>query len=130
MEATSLESEVELVSWKVDEDLVRQYLEAVGDARQEYFEHSLIPPLALAAYGVAALLKKLNLPPGAIHSLQEVEILQPAKIGELITGAAHVEHIRRRGNLEFYTLRYVLSDAAGQQVQTGKTILVSRRDAR
>ncbi len=126
MEATSLESEVELGTWNVSEELARQYLEAVGDQCREYFDHSLVPPLALSAYALGALLRKLNLPPGAIHSLQEVETLRPVKFEESITGVAGIERPRRRGNLEFTTVSYALTDLTGQRVQTGKsTVLVT-----
>lgn len=124
MEATPLESEIQLGSWTVTEDSIRQYLAAVGDSHQAYFEHHLVPPLALSAYALGALLKRLALPPGAIHSLQEVATVQPVAFGEHITAVAQLERPRQRGGLEFTTANYVLTNSAGAQVQTGKTTVL------
>lgn len=124
MEATSLETDIDLGVWHITEDRVRQYLLAVADGSQEYFQHNLVPPLALAAYTLGALLEKLSLPPGAIHSLQEIETVQPVAIGEEIKATARVERPRRRGNLDFITISYCLDNSNGQPVQTGKTTVL------
>jgi acyl dehydratase len=125
MNTVSPEAEITLGAWKVGEESVRQYLKAAGDMHLEYFEANLVPPLALAAYALGALLEKLALPPGAIHSLQEMETLGPVKMGEEISGVARLERPRRRGGLQFTTASYILQKVSGQQVQTGKsTVLV------
>jgi acyl dehydratase len=129
LEAASLEADIELGVWHVTEDRVRQYLNAVADGSQVYYQYSLVPPLALAAYTLGSLLEKLDLPPGAIHSLQEIETLQPVAFGEEIKATALVESPRRRGDLEFTTVRYCLDDSEGQRVQTGKTTVLVTRTA-
>ncbi|HZA23128.1 MAG TPA: hypothetical protein VFA32_11085 [Dehalococcoidia bacterium] len=127
MEAASRETDIDLGVWHITEDKVRQYLDAVADGSQAYYQHSLVPPLALAAYTLGSLLGKLDLPPGAIHSLQETETLQPVAFGEEIRATARVERPRRRGDLEFTTVSYHLDNSKGQRVQTGKTtVLVTR----
>lgn len=130
MDTVPPEAEITLGVWKVGEESVRQYLKAVGDTRLEYFQADLVPPLALAAYALGALLEKLALPPGAIHSLQEVETLGPVKMEEEISGVARLERPRRRGSLQFTTASYILQKGNGQQVQTGKsTVLVPMGDS-
>jgi acyl dehydratase len=130
MDSMSPESEIKLGVWTASEESVRQYLKAVGDTRLEYFESNLVPPLSLAAYALGALLEKLALPSGAVHSLQEVETLGPVKLGEEISGVARLERPRRRGGLQFTTATYTLQKANGQQVQTGKsTVLVRASDS-
>ena len=125
LETPSPESEFEIGRWHITEDNVRQYLAAVGDAQQEYFQMGLVPPLFLTAYALTGLLGKLALAPGAIHSLQEVDTLNPVEIGDQISGTARLERPRRRGNLEFTTVSYTLTSASGIQVQSGKsTVLV------
>lgn len=125
LETPSSESEFEIGRWHITEDNVRQYLAAVGDAQQEYFQLGLVPPLFLTAYALTGLLGKLALAPGAIHSLQEVDTLNPVEIGDQISGTARLERPRRRGNLEFTTVSYTLTSASGIQVQSGKsTVLV------
>lgn len=111
--------------WEVTEASVRQYLQAVGDSQSVYNDSQIVPPLALAAHALGVLLERLALPPGAIHSLQEMEILKPVSFGEEVSGTVVMERIRRRGDLRFITAGYTLVDRAGEKVITGKsTVLV------
>jgi acyl dehydratase len=89
-----------------------------------YFDNVMVPPLALSAYALGGLLDKLALPPGAIHSLQEITTVRPVGFGEHITAVAQLERTRQRGGLEFTTASYVLTNSAGAQVQTGKTTVL------
>ena len=125
LETPSADSEFEIGRWHITEDNVRQYLAAVGDAQQEYFQLGLVPPLFLTAYALTGLLGKLALAPGAIHSLQEVDTLNPVEIGDQISGTARLERPRRRGNLEFTTVTYTLTSASGIQVQSGKSTVLA-----
>ena len=43
------ECEFEIGRWRLTEDSVRRYLDAVGDDQQEYFQLGLVPPLFLTA---------------------------------------------------------------------------------
>jgi len=124
MGTTSPQSEIQLGCWTITQDLVRQYLGAVGDSQLAYFDHLMVPPLALSAYALGGLLDKLALPPGAIHSLQEITTVRPVGFGEQITAVAQLERPRQRGGLEFTTASYVLTNSAGAQVQTGKTTVL------
>jgi acyl dehydratase len=124
MPTTPPESEIQLGSWTVTEEWARQYLSAVGDGQQAYFDHRLVPPLALTAGALGALLDKLALAPGAIHSLQECATLRSVGFGERITGVAQVERPRQRGGLAFTVASYLLTNSAGAPVQTGKTTVL------
>ena len=122
---SSLETELDLGHWTIDEGLVRQYLEAVGDPSPVYPESGLASPLALAAYALGSLLGQLPLPPGAIHSIQEVETLSPVRLGEEISGVAYLERPRQRGEMQFITAGFTLANGSGHKVLTGKsTVLV------
>jgi acyl dehydratase len=98
---------------------VQQYLMAVGDTSSLYFETGLAPPLALAAYAVGALLEKLNLPTGTIHTVQEVETLAPISFGEVISGAARVGRPKRMGDRQFISASFTLVNGRGQRVLAG-----------
>ncbi|MCI0798243.1 MAG: MaoC family dehydratase N-terminal domain-containing protein [Chloroflexi bacterium] len=118
-------TDLELGTWTVTEDAVRQYLEAVGDTQPAYFDCKLAPPVALAAWTLGALLKKLALPSGAIHSLQELESCGGVHFGEEVRATAYPGRPRRRGNLEFLTTGYTLRNRNGEQLLTGKsTVLI------
>ncbi|MFQ6029633.1 MAG: hypothetical protein ACE5Q6_19320 [Dehalococcoidia bacterium] len=101
-----------------------EYLRAVGDALPVYSEQDLVPPLTLSAYALGALLEKMALPSGAIHSLHEIEHLAPVAFDSSISGVAILERPRRRGNLEFITAAIRLTEGEERIVQTGKTTVL------
>jgi len=98
---------------------VQQYLKAVGDTSSLYSETGLAPPLALAAYAVGAFLEKLNLPPGTIHSIQEMETLAPISFGEVISGTARLGRPKRMGDRQFFSVTFTLVNSGSQKVLTG-----------
>ena len=119
-------AQLDLGSWRVTERSVEAYLGAVGDTLALYFELGLAPPIALAAGALGALLQHLDLPPGAVHSFQEIEALGPVPFGVEVTGTASLSPPRRRGNLEFITAGFTLREGKGRQVLSGKsTVLVA-----
>ena len=120
----STKNHIELGVWQVTEESVRDYLSAVGDDNTAYDELGLAPSLALAAHALAVMLDKLSLPPGAIHSLQEVETLKPVPYGTQVVCSATVEPPRRRGQLQFITVGFTLTDGAGDEVVAGKTTVL------
>jgi len=116
---------MELASWQVTEAWGRRYLEAVGDDRPEYLETGMAPPLGLIAWALGSLLERLALPPGAIHSLQELETLGPVQWGEVISATASIDGPKRRGGLEFITASYALKDGSGRAVLKGRSTVLT-----
>ena len=116
---------VDLGGWEVGEEFVREYLAAVRDPSPSYFDYSLAPPLALAARAMGSLLEHLALPPGAIHSLQEITTLAPSPFGREVTAKASLGTPKRRGGMDFVTAVFTLKDPQGLDVLGGKsTVLI------
>ena len=115
---------MELGSWELTDEFVHDYLGAVGDDLPLYARHGLVPPVALAARAMGSLLERLGLPPGAIHSLQEVSALAPVAVGQVITARASVGQPKRRGGMEFITAAVCISDKAGKDVLSSKTTVL------
>ncbi len=113
-----------LGTWSVTEEAVQQYLAAVGDDAELYRDVGLAPPLALCAYALSAILDRLSLPAGTIHSIQEMAVVSTVALGQEIHGEALPERPRQRGGLQFMTIGYTLSATAGNPVQTGKTTVL------
>ena len=123
------ETGILLGTWQVTEESVLRYVQAVGDAPDLYLQSRLAPPIALLAWSLGGLLQHLGLPPGAIHSLQEMETKRGIQFGESITALARMGAARRRGGMEFITVAYTLTAAGGEEVMRGKsTVLVDRSD--
>ncbi len=106
------------------QDSVGEYLRSVGDALPVYKDTGIAPPLFSAASALGALLRELALPPGAIHSLQEVETVTPVTIGSDVTVNALVEKPRRRAGLEFVTVVCTVESAGAVALKSKSTVLV------
>lgn len=110
--------------WQVAEEPVLRYLQAVGDTSDLSIRSRLAPPLALTAWTLGAMLQHLDLPAGAIHSLQEMETVRGVRFGEQVTAFARLGQPRRRGDLEFITAGYTVKVAAGEEVIRGQTTVL------
>ena len=84
--------------------------------------------MALAAHALGALLDKLALPPGTIHSLQEVETVKPTLWGTEVEATAIVDPPRRRGGLKFITASFSVTDRSGSELIYGKTTVLVTGD--
>ena len=125
MRETDANTKLDLGCWEIADAEVRQYLAAVGDALPIYWESSVAPPLLLAARVVGQLLELLSLPDGTIHSLQDVETVNPPAIGARVAASAVVAPVRERAGMRFLTVNYRVTDAdSGADLQRGRTTVL------
>ena len=119
------ENDIQLGEWEITADWLNDYLIAVSDTGVEYTRLGMVPPVAISSLVIGGLLEKLGLPSGTIHSLQEIETIGPALIGDLLRASAAIGQTRQRGDLKFVTVNYSVNNAAGKEVQVGKsTVLI------
>lgn len=105
---------------------VEGYLRAVGDELPIYRQTGFAPPLYGTAAALGLILKTLNLPPGAIHSLQEVDALDSIALGQELRAVSTLERPRQRAGLRFITAACTLETASAAPVLTGKsTVMVA-----
>ena len=100
------------------------YLHAVGDELPVYQDLGLAPPLYVVALGLGQILQRTCLPPGAIHSLQEFDVLAPIPLGSEIGVGAWLERQRARGGLRFLTFGLDAEHSSGSPVMTIRTTLL------
>ena len=103
---------------------VEDYLRAVGDELPIYSQTGLAPPLYGTASALGLMLKSLDLPPGAIHSLQEVDTLAPIALGQELRAVSILERPRERAGLRFITAACALESALATTVLTGKSAVI------
>ena len=115
---------VELGQWTVGSEFVAEYLGVVEDRSTLYGELDIVPPMALAACAVGALVEQLALPPGTVHAAQELESRRLVRVGEQVTCRASVSKPRQRGGWEFVSADFTLSDTDGQAVLEGKSTVL------
>ena len=114
-----------LGSWVVGHDLAEEYLRVVDDGSSVYRDLGVVPPLALAARALGALLKELGLPPGAIHASQELDCRRTVSLGEEVSCIARLSRPIRRGDWQFISADFNMYAADGEGLISGKsTVLV------
>lgn len=98
------------------------YVAAVEDQAIEALGAGAVPPMAIAALSIRALLERAGLPPGAIHVGQELTLRSPVSIGERLSVTAR---IASRGERAGWVLMAVdLSVAAGEdEVMSARAVV-------
>lgn len=85
------------VEFDLSPDWVTQYIVTVDDAAIAGLGPGAVPPMAVAALSIRALLEASVLPPGAIHVGQEMAFHQAVRVGDRLTASASVASRGERG---------------------------------
>lgn len=107
-------------SYKLDSSMVSTYLKAVEETSRLYQDTELVPPMAIAAYAMAALSEGISLPPGAIHVTQEIEFIDTVRVTDTITCHAKVSRKQNRGRLHLMTIDLDVFNQNQKAVFAGK----------
>lgn len=107
-------------SFKLERETVTAYLKATGDKTGIYEGNRIIPPMAIAALAMAAILTGLALPPGTIHVSQELEFNDIANTGETLTSYARVSRKVERGKLHMLNIGISVLNQKKMAVITGE----------
>jgi hypothetical protein len=75
----------------------RAYRDATGDANAVYAEQRAVPPLAVAAFALGALLESVGLPPGTLHANESLQAHAVVPEGATIECRARVAQRSQRG---------------------------------
>ena len=116
-------------SYRLDAEMVAAYLRAVGDTSPLYHDSEIVPPMAVAALAMAALLESISLPGGTIHVSQEIEFIDPVSVEDTITCHARVSRKHQRGKLHLMTIDLEVFNQEQEAVLSGKTsFLLPQKD--
>ena len=109
-------------SFDLSEEWVDAYVASVGDEAIGALDGGFVPPMAVAALAIRALLEQASLPPGTLHVGQELAFTAPVRLGETLTVAAR---IASRGKRAGWALIAVELRVAGDDgtVMTGRATL-------
>ena len=75
----------------------RAYRAATGDALDVYDAQGAVPPLAVAAFALGALLESVGLPPGTLHANESLQAHAVVPEGATIECRARVAQRSQRG---------------------------------
>ena len=109
----------EPIVFTVDAGKARAYREAVGDANPFYEQEGLVPPLALAALTLGALLNQVGLPAGSLHVNESMESRRAVPIGATVECQATLAQRSQRAG-------WVVSVLDSQVLFDGATALTAR----
>ena len=112
------------VSYQMDAEMIAAYIRAVGETSPPYQDSGIVPPMAVAALAMAALLESISLPGGTIHVSQEIEFIDPVSINDIITCRARVSRKHERGKLHLMTIDLNVFNQQHKAVLSGKTSFV------
>ncbi|MFC2025137.1 MaoC family dehydratase N-terminal domain-containing protein [Chloroflexota bacterium] len=119
-------------SYKLDASTVSTYLKAVEDTSYPYQDTNLVPPMAIAAYAMAALSQNIYLPSGTIHVSQELRFIDTVCLNESLVSYAKVSQKRGRGKFRLLAVDLNVFNQNQKLVLTGETsfILPEQDDGR
>ena len=101
---------------------MRRYTDAVDD-RAIQSVRAIVPPMALAALSIRALLEQSGLPQGAIHVAQELSFSRAVAIGEALVASAEITSRGERQGWVLMGVALTVEDAANTRVMHGKATI-------
>lgn len=111
-------------------DTVSRYLREVEDPNPVYLEANLAPPLAVAARALGSLLEAIELPAGALHTGQEIEMHAGVPLEAALTLSAYIAQRSERAGFVLSVIEFALTPAgASSPALTGRTTLAAPSNA-
>ena len=109
-------------TYELTPETIASYLEAVGDIT--FLQTGSVPPMAIAAYAMSALSQVLSMPPGSIHTAQEMEFLKSVPLGTTVSCNARVVQKQARARFRLLVVEINISDQDEEVVLREKTTLI------
>lgn len=112
-------------SFQLDAPMIATYLKAVEDTNSNLYDGAeIIPPMAIAAYAMAALSQHIALPPGTIHVSQELCFHFIVSSDAILTSHAKVSRRQNRGELHLLSVDLGVCNQNQQEVLSGKSTFI------
>lgn len=96
----------EPIAFTVDAEKSRAYRAATGDSLSIYEEQGAVPPLAVAALALGALMEVIDLPDGTLHGNESLQAHAPVPVGAALICAPVVTRNSTRAGTVFLTFEF------------------------
>lgn len=106
----------------LDVETVSRYVAAVDDG-SSIAGSEFVPPMAVAALSVRGVVNDLRIPGGTLHLGQEIEFVDPVRVGETITCVAELSQNSLRGGSRILVVGLSVTADGGRTVMTGKSTI-------
>lgn len=123
----SVGQDIPIKGFLVDTNSAMLYASAVEDSTaiiDKTNQPTVVPPMAIAALGLKAILESLGIPEGALHSSQELNFHGPFEIGSEFNCQATVERNSVRKQSRFVSIKLSVRDYKNREVMSGTTTLI------
>ena len=107
------------ISFAVDAEKSRAYRQAVGDNLAVYDQESAVPPLAVAALALGALLEHVSLPEGTLHANESLQAHESVPVASPLECEAQIIQRSVRGGR-------VVSVLLSEIKLEGRTVITTR----
>lgn len=110
----------------LDAKAVGDYMAAVSDASNPTAGDGtpLVPPMAIAALALSAVINTLQIPGGTIHASQELGFGASVPVGETLECTATLTQNSVRRNWRFLVVSMEATSKAGSTVMEGKSTIM------
>ena len=115
--------EFEAISIKLDATRSKAYRDATGDSLAVYEDQAAVPPLAVAAFALGALLESVGLPPGTLHANEYVRAHRIVSADATVECRARVAQRSLRAGRVFVVLESEIVLDGAPAVTTRATVL-------
>jgi len=102
------------------------YLDAVADTNALYRERGVAPPLAVAARAIRSLLNATELPPGTLHTGQEIESHRACPVDVPLAFSGRVAQRSLRAGLVISVIEFSIATEDGEALLTGRTTVMAQ----
>jgi hypothetical protein len=111
------------ISFIVDGEQSRAYRAATGDTLPLYDEQNAVPPLAVAALALGALMEVIDLPDGTLHGNESMEVHAVVPAGAVLHCTPMVTRNATRAGMVFTTFEFVITYEVAPAVTARSTVL-------
>ena len=131
-DASVIGVEEEVGTITIDAATVARYCELMGDKNPLYTEQGFVPPSVLQRMRFrGGPDPKVKFGNTGFHSGARLELLQPIKVGETLTGFAQAKEVYaktgRSGTMVFAVTRLTYKNQAGEPVAHSDQVMVRRQ---
>jgi|FaiFalDrversion2_1042247.scaffolds.fasta_scaffold01775_4 hypothetical protein len=110
-------------AYPLDEAWVEAYLQAVEDATTPALAPQAVPPVAVLALAVRALLEQARLPPGSLHLSQELTCHRLPHRGQTVTAQATIVSRGERQGWLLLGIELLVEGEGGEPLVSGRATL-------
>lgn len=114
-------------SFTLETNNIKDYIEAAEESSGYFTQSSrgaVAPPIACVSLAMAALLKDVEFPDGAIHLSQEIRLSKPVRVGQTLHCHGSLTQNQVRRQLRLMTIRLEVDDESSEEVLEGKASFI------